>query len=170
MQEEFERLPGSKLETVITLMSRPVRIVKGQTVSEGVDESLFQETEERELLAAADAAASELAPNMSIPAFLEVERANTPWLPYIEDAKPCNFRHPSKSLPLSCHVNNVKQNVSLVIDLPVTNTCWNMLAIWETRVGIRIAEPFIERRRSQQTLRLQHAGCPETGWSHHEVF
>ena len=71
-QEEFEQRQGGKLETVITIMSRPVRIVKGHAVAQSVDESLFHEAEERELYAAAKAAASEVHKTMSIPAFLEV--------------------------------------------------------------------------------------------------
>lgn len=72
VQEEFKSLPEGRLQTVITIMSRPVRIVKGQSVAGKVDESLFHEAEERELLAAAAAAANEMQPDMSIPAFLEV--------------------------------------------------------------------------------------------------
>ena len=53
-------------------MSRPVRIVKGHEVVQSVDESLFHEAQERELYAAANAAAKEVDHNMSIPAFLEV--------------------------------------------------------------------------------------------------
>ena len=72
LQAEYQKKPDSRLETVITIMSRPVRIVKGHEVAQSVDESLFHEAQERELYAAAKAAASEIDQNMSISAFLEV--------------------------------------------------------------------------------------------------
>ena len=77
LQAEYVKKSKSKLETVITIMSRPVRIVKGHEVSESVDESLFQEAEERELYTAAKAAAAEVDEDMSIPSFLEVCMAST---------------------------------------------------------------------------------------------
>lgn len=76
LQAEYEKKPDSRLETVITIMSRPVRIVKGQEVDQRVDESLFHEAQERELYAAAKAAAAEVNPTMSIPAFLEVRECS----------------------------------------------------------------------------------------------
>ena len=72
-QAEFEKKTGSNLPVVVTIMSRPVRIVKGHSVNEAVDESLLKEAEERELYAAAMAAAKEVHPKMSIADFLEVK-------------------------------------------------------------------------------------------------
>lgn len=77
MQAEYEKKPDNRLETVITIMSRPVRIVKGQKIVQSVDESLFHEAEERELYTAAKAAAAEVDKDMSIPAFLEVRHTST---------------------------------------------------------------------------------------------
>lgn len=53
-------------------MSRPMRIVRGQSVGESVDESLFEVEEERVLFTAAKAAAERMHSGMSIPEFLEV--------------------------------------------------------------------------------------------------
>lgn len=72
MQAEYEKRPDSQLDTVITIMSRPVRIVKGQSIHQAVDESLFSLGEERELYAAAESAALKMDKSMSVPAFLEV--------------------------------------------------------------------------------------------------
>ena len=72
MQAELDRREQSNLQRVITLLSRPVRIVKGQDVSNAVDENLFETEEEKVLHAAAEAAASHIRPDMSIADFLEV--------------------------------------------------------------------------------------------------
>ena len=78
MQAELDRREQSNLQRVITLLSRPVRIVKGQNVSNTVDETLFETEEEKVLHAAAEAAASHIRPDMSIPDFLQVRHPSLP--------------------------------------------------------------------------------------------
>jgi len=72
LQAELDRKEEGQLQRVVTLLSRPVRIVRGQAVSAAVDESLFEAEEERALHAAAQAAASHIRSDMSIPEFLQV--------------------------------------------------------------------------------------------------
>jgi len=72
VQAELDRKEEGQLQRVVTLLSRPVRIVRGQAVSAAVDESLFEAEEERALHAAAQAAASHIRSDMSIPEFLQV--------------------------------------------------------------------------------------------------
>ena len=69
----MNRKESGQLATVATILSRPVRLVRGKSASGTVDESLFEGTEERELFAAANAAAAEISPDMSIPDFLKVQ-------------------------------------------------------------------------------------------------
>lgn len=55
-----------------TILSRPVRLARGKPTGDSVDEGLFQDSEEHQLWAAAQAAARDVRPDMSIRDFLEV--------------------------------------------------------------------------------------------------
>jgi glycyl-tRNA synthetase beta subunit len=78
-----EREKG-QLQRVVTLLSRPVRIVKNQPVSpQAVDKSLFEVEEERALHSAAQVAAAQIKPGMSIPEFLQVSRASNLYWPLL---------------------------------------------------------------------------------------
>ena len=87
----------SRLQTVLTLLARPVRLVRSQPQFTGQlepDPALFDSDPERQLWVALEAVKPRLEPGMLVGAFLAAcEPLSAPVATYFDNVRPCTLHH-----------------------------------------------------------------------------